>query len=84
MNIPMEDVNYIEIDYVTWLIQLAIWLSITFMSKMILFYVQAIFKYPLGIASYCLLFWLNNFPVTKLVFVMIIVPTIMNGIQFWI
>ncbi|EAR87294.1 vaculolar membrane protein (macronuclear) [Tetrahymena thermophila SB210] len=84
MNIPMEDVNYIEIDYLTWLIQLAIWLTLTFISKMILFFVQALLKYPLGLASYFLLYWLNSMPVVKLVFVMIIIPTIMNGMQFWI
>lgn len=42
------------------------------------------FKTPLGICSYVLLFWLNPVPIGKLIFVMIFIPTIMNGLQFWI
>jgi len=84
MNVPIEDTNYIEIDYLAWLIQLAIWLSITFVTKMVLFEMQALLKDPLGVFSFYILIWLNPFPIAKLIFVMIFVPTIMNGIQFWI
>jgi len=51
---------------------------------MVLFEMQALLKDPLGVFSFYILIWLNPFPIAKLIFVMIFVPTIMNGIQFWI
>ena len=38
----------------------------------------------LGELSFYMIIWLNPFPLYKLIFVMMIVPTFMNMLLFWI
>eukprot|EP01016_Furgasonia_blochmanni_P024316 TRINITY_DN2620_c0_g1_i6.p1 TRINITY_DN2620_c0_g1~~TRINITY_DN2620_c0_g1_i6.p1 ORF type:complete len:214 (-),score=44.62 TRINITY_DN2620_c0_g1_i6:402-1043(-) len=84
-----EEGNYkprkkIVIDYVMWIIQLVLWNFIVFLSKIILYAIQFLSKRPLEIASDFVLGGLKTFPNLKLVIVMVIIPCVMNTVQFWV
>lgn len=38
----------------------------------------------LGIISFYLLIWINPYPLLKLILVMMVVPTFMNMLLFWV
>ena len=64
--------------------QLGIWLAIVLLVKFIVFTIQYLLFKQLGYLSYIVLYWMNSIPLLKLVFVMMIVPTFMNMLLFWI
>ena len=64
--------------------QLAIWNSIVIMSKIILFVLEFFLRRILEGLSQFLLGWIEAYPKLELVFVLIVVPVIMNGFAFWV
>eukprot|EP01017_Pseudomicrothorax_dubius_P038401 TRINITY_DN5748_c0_g1_i1.p1 TRINITY_DN5748_c0_g1~~TRINITY_DN5748_c0_g1_i1.p1 ORF type:complete len:264 (-),score=21.65 TRINITY_DN5748_c0_g1_i1:107-898(-) len=73
-----------EISYKNWAIQLTIWNIIVVLSKFVLYFVLVLFAQALIAITNFLFQHLVTLPVIKLIVVMIIVPVIMNSLQFWI
>eukprot|EP01017_Pseudomicrothorax_dubius_P016218 TRINITY_DN1841_c0_g2_i1.p1 TRINITY_DN1841_c0_g2~~TRINITY_DN1841_c0_g2_i1.p1 ORF type:complete len:266 (-),score=41.15 TRINITY_DN1841_c0_g2_i1:170-967(-) len=74
----------VEIDYGIWFAQLLIWIMIVILSKIFLYLIQ---YYLSGFFINITLFLfqgLRNLPFVKLLLVMILIPTIMNALQFWL
>ena len=84
MHIPIETVEYIEIQYAVWFMQLAIWLTIAIIVKILVFSIQYFTIQYLGYISFFALYFMNPYPSVKLIFVMCIIPTILNMFVFWI
>lgn len=71
--------------HTTWCLQLTLWLLVVILVKLIIFFAIVIpLKGPLYDGGDYLLQGLDEYPRLELVFVMIIVPTIVNTLQFWI
>lgn len=73
-----------SIDYRIWIIQIAIWGCIVAVVKVVLAIIQLIFAPALELTSNVLLGWLNMYPNVKLLLIMMLIPLIFNGLQFWI
>lgn len=74
----------IRIEYLVWGTQLIIWNLIVVVSKIFLYVIQFKLSSVLQLAGDFLFDWLNGMPNLKLIIVMVFVPLILNGIQFWI
>lgn len=72
------------IDYRIWIIQLAWWGLIVSIVKAFLFFVLQFFSTPLELTAGFLLGWLDMYPNVKLILIMMIIPLILNWIQFWV
>lgn len=71
-------------ELIIWIPQLLVWLSFVVISKIIILFVVFQFIVPLNdLVSYAFHF-LNHKPATELVVVMIVIPTILNTVQFWV
>eukprot|EP01038_Epipyxis_sp_PR26KG_P009859 gene9859-13262_t len=67
-----------------WIPQLIIWLTIVLITKMIILFTLFQLLHPLDtMIRYCFQIFSNQ-PQLELVMVMIIIPTILNTIQFWV
>jgi hypothetical protein len=64
--------------------QLAIWLLIVITGKIGITIVQLYLSKPLGIGIKWVLSWFHKRPPLELVLVMIIIPVIVNAVQFWL
>eukprot|EP01016_Furgasonia_blochmanni_P015860 TRINITY_DN1887_c0_g1_i7.p2 TRINITY_DN1887_c0_g1~~TRINITY_DN1887_c0_g1_i7.p2 ORF type:complete len:257 (-),score=20.39 TRINITY_DN1887_c0_g1_i7:908-1678(-) len=74
----------VTIDYTMWFLQLLFWNIVVLLSKSVLFLIEALLVDPLDTASSFILGGLDSYANIKLVVVVIIVPCIMNSVQFWI
>ena len=74
----------LRINYKAWLLQLVIWNAIVIFSKFLLFIMEFFCKVILDKISEFLLGWIQKYPNLELIFVIIVVPVIMNGFAFWI
>ena len=81
---PTQQTEIDDIDYKIWFAQIMVWGAINVISKIILFFCQRYLTIYLEVIAIVLLGWMNHFPKVKLVLVMIIIPLILNSIQFWI
>jgi uncharacterized protein YqhQ len=81
---PTQQESHHKIDYKIWLLQVVVWNIVVFVVKISLFFTIQIFAPIFERMADLLLGWLKTFPDLKLVFIMIIVPIILNSIQFWI
>lgn len=73
-----------EIDLAAWSMQLMIWVSIVAFTKWLLLVAIIYFNSYFALAGKQLLQPFSDNPKFELVFVMIIVPTVMNILQFWV
>ena len=73
-----------EIDYRIWIIQVAVWGMIVAIVKVLIFIILHICSAPLELIVGVLLGWLNIYPNLKLLLIMMIIPLILNAIQFWV
>lgn len=73
-----------RIEYWTWLIQTVIWVCIVVISKSALIFIILGFTPVLGFIGSAILAPLSLLPKFQLVIVMVIVPFVMNGFQFWV
>ena len=81
---PTQQESRHKIDYKIWFIQLVVWSVVVVIVKIIMFFsIQLFSTYFEQIADF-LLGWLKKFPDLKLILIMIIVPIILNSIQFWL
>ena len=73
-----------DIDFAAWALQLMIWVSIIAVTKWILLVIITFFNgFFIEIGNFALRPFFGT-PKLELIFVMIIVPTIMNIFQFWV
>ena len=73
-----------SIDYTIWFVQILVWGLIVTIVKITLYFICMAFAEELELATDYILGWANLFPVFKLVLVMMIIPVILNSLQFWI
>ena len=81
---PTQQESKHKIDYKIWFIQLVVWSTVVVIVKILLFFSIQLFSEFFENLSDILLGWLKKYPDLKLVLIMIIVPIILNSIQFWI
>ena len=77
----IEDEN---INYRIWLLQLVIWCIIVLLVKLVIFSQQLYFADWLAWFGEACLGGLEGNPELKLIFVMILIPLILNSIQYWV
>jgi len=75
---------YVEINYLAWTLQLIIWCLIVSTVKTGLFFIQLQMTGPLGNFGVRVMQIVNLEGLYKLIFVLVLVPTVLNSIQFWI
>eukprot|EP00388_Colpodella_angusta_P022752 GDKJ01058185.1.p1 GENE.GDKJ01058185.1~~GDKJ01058185.1.p1 ORF type:complete len:284 (+),score=15.64 GDKJ01058185.1:25-852(+) len=68
----------------TWLFQTVVWMIICVLSKAINGASMVFLSTPVAKITEWLFLPLSDFPKTKLVLVMVIIPSILNAVQFWI
>ena len=68
----------------TWLYQISVWLLIVLVMKTTIIGVVMIFRIPLTWAGEAMLSPVLPFPELELLFVMIIVPLVVNSFTFWV
>lgn len=71
-------------DYRAWGVQLAIWNLIVILSKGMLFVMEYFLRGFLINLSNNLLWWIEAYPRLEVVFVLVVVPVIMNALAFWV
>ncbi|CEG45667.1 Protein of unknown function DUF3661, vaculolar transmembrane [Plasmopara halstedii] len=71
-------------SYRVWALQLMSWLVIIVFSKAIVVSVMIAAATPLGLVGELLFHSLRGYPFTELVLVMIVCPSFLNIVQFWI
>ncbi|EGZ07735.1 hypothetical protein PHYSODRAFT_565589 [Phytophthora sojae] len=71
-------------SYRVWLLQLSAWLVIILFSKAIVVSVMIAASTPLGLLGELLFHSLHGYPFAELVLVMIVCPSFLNVVQFWI
>ena len=81
---PEKQTEIEEIDYKIWVLQMAVWGIIVVIVKIILYAIQLYFANLLETVTTILIGWLNIYPNIKLMLIMIVIPFILNSIQFWI
>ena len=81
---PTQQLVGRSIDYSIYLLQLIVWSLIITIVKITLYFVCMATTEYLEIACDYLLGWTNLFPKFKLIFVMVLIPLVLNSIQFWI
>lgn len=84
LNTGVYTTSESEVDYKVLIIQMAVWGMIVSLVKILLFFFQLIFSIPLEFFSEITLGWLNAFPTVKLILIMMVIPLLFNGLQFWI
>jgi hypothetical protein len=52
--------------------------------KIIIFSLEILFEPALGSTGNFLLWWLDEYPKFKLIFVMVIAPVVLNTLMFWV
>lgn len=67
-----------------WFPQLIVWMSIVVIAKLITLYMLLQFLYPLNEIISVIFRIFHDKPQIELVLVMVVIPTIMNTIQFWV
>jgi hypothetical protein len=70
----------IEIDYLSYFLQLIVWNMIVTLSKFILFFVQLLFASPLNDMGEAALSPFKDSPKLELIVVMVIVPVTLNSV----
>jgi len=83
MEPTQQEVKH-RIDYKIWFLQVVVWNWVVVIVKIILVFTIKIFASLFEIIADILLGWLKKYPDLKLVLIMIIVPIILNSIQFWV
>ena len=73
-----------HINYRVWLIQLGIWLMIVTIAKLLVFAILFQFAAQIIDVGINILSIFRGYPNLELFFVMILVPFIMNSLQYWI
>ena len=73
-----------KLDFCAWGLQLSIWCLIVAFVKTILAVFIFLASTVLGFVGSLLLGWLEPYPQFELLFVMILVPLVMNCMQFWV
>ena len=81
---PTKQTEMADINFTIWAVQILVWGLIVVVVKVILFYFQLWFAVILETMTFILIGWLNLYPKVKLVTIMMIVPFILNSLQFWI
>ena len=81
---PEHQTDLFEIEFKIYFIQLFVWSVVVCVAKLILYLIQMILAPVLEAFAELLIGWLSSFPNLKLVIIMILVPFILNSIQFWI
>jgi hypothetical protein len=71
-------------SYKVWVLQLLAWLVIIIFSKAIVVSVMIAASTPLGLFGELLFHSLRGYPFAELVLVMIVCPSFLNVVQFWI
>ncbi|EQC25459.1 hypothetical protein SDRG_16678 [Saprolegnia diclina VS20] len=82
LQVPGEYGDPIQVQ--VWLVQLASWLGIILLTKVIIGRVILLFHPELEVFGDVLFEPLRDFPRTELILVMIACPCLMNGLQFWV
>jgi hypothetical protein len=67
-----------------WLPQVAIWLVIVIISKCLVLSVLFAFIHPLDVTGKAIFSHFHNYPKLELLMVMIVIPMILNSVQFWV
>jgi len=80
LRVPSVGIVY----WAVYLFQLAYWLLIVVIMKFFMLLLMLFFKKPLVKAASTVLSFLQSRPNVKLVFVMVITPTVMNAVQYWL
>lgn len=73
-----------EIDIKVWLLQIIVWGIIVATVKIILFFFQMLIAEFLELLSKILIGWLHIYPKLKLIFIMMVVPFLLNTFQYWV
>lgn len=73
-----------KLDFGAWGLQLTVWCMIVATVKVSLAAVIYLSSAVLGLVGSVLLGWLEPYPQAELVFVMVLVPLVMNCMQFWV
>lgn len=81
---PTQQESKHKIDYKIWFLQVIVWSGVVVIVKILLFFSIQVFAPIFEKVADVLLGWLKQYPDLKLVLIMIIVPIILNSIQFWI
>ncbi|RLN73672.1 hypothetical protein BBJ28_00021631 [Nothophytophthora sp. Chile5] len=71
-------------SYRVWLLQLSAWLVIIVFSKAIVVSVMIAAATPLGLVGELLFHSLRGYPFAELLLVMVVCPSFLNVVQFWI
>lgn len=77
---PTDD----NIDYRVWLVQLVVWCIIVLLSKLVLFGVQLYTSEDLEWFGEKALEGFAGNPRMELIFVMVVLPLILNSVQYWV
>ena len=67
-----------------WVYQALVWMLVVWLMKASMIGVMLVLKQPLEAAGGALLGPLEPYPKAELVFVMVVVPVVMNGVMFWV
>lgn len=81
---PNRQTEFSDIKLSIWFVQTFVWCLIIIGVKLFLFIFQNLGAPVLEMVSNTLLGWLNIYPDIKLILIMIIIPVIFNGVQFWV
>jgi hypothetical protein len=71
-------------EWKNWAYQASLWLMIVLLMKVTMIGVMIMIRVPLDWVGEAILSPLKPFPKVELIFVMVIVPIIVNGIMFWV
>ncbi len=73
-----------NIDYTIWVIQTALWCIISSLMKFVVYLIMVAFPNGLEKLGWALLEDISLYPRLELLVVMVLVPFIMNVLQFWL
>lgn len=73
-----------NIDYSIWIIQASLWCLISSLMKVMVYFVMLSFPDLLAQIGFALLREISVYPRLELIVVMVIIPFIMNVLQFWL
>jgi hypothetical protein len=73
-----------HINYKVWTIQMVVWLMIVSIAKLIVFAIEFSFAEEIINFGIEVLSVFNGYPNMELTFVMIVVPFLLNSMQYWI
>ena len=81
---PNSQTTYSDINFGVYLIQIITWGLIVIVSKVFLFMFQNFLAPILELITNTLFGWMNIYPDLKLVMIMVVIPFLLNALQFWI